>query len=86
MTLYDEFCHHVGGRGFTNREYSDWLELQVEKLRAALEEIGAPTVQTGNSSSPKFCFNCAPESVLWKKMMDSFYDYCPYCGAKLRAS
>lgn len=54
MTLYDEFCHHVGGRGFTNREYSDWLELQVEKLRAALEKQGAlqNTVEAANTTTP----------------------------------
>ena len=39
-----------------------------------------------NTGSPKFCFDCKPGSVLEKKMVDSAYSYCPYCGAKLRES
>ena len=54
----------------------------LQRIKNALVEAQVTSTNTG---SPKFCFNCKPESVLWRKMVDSFYDYCPYCGAKLRA-
>jgi uncharacterized paraquat-inducible protein A len=54
-----------------------------ERIKKELSELAQLSHNTG---SPKFCFNCKEGSVLEQKMVDSKYEYCPYCGAKLRAS